>query len=135
MLPLGGLPHSPCVNLRLDGPGRVLVHHGSVDAKLESDGDTRGSLSRELLERARRVVPALEGAKAERVRVGVRLMPVDALPCLGAVAELPGYYEAVTHSGVTLSPLLGRLLAKEILTGEADALVAQFRPDGFTRAR
>jgi len=134
--PVGRLLHSPCVNLRLDGPpGRVLVHHGSVDAKLESDGDTRGSLSRELLERARRVVPALEGAKVERVPVGVRLMPVDGLPCVVAVAEFPGYYEAITHSGVTLGPLLGRLLAKEILTGEADALVAPFRPDRFTSAR
>ncbi|MBD0356042.1 MAG: FAD-binding oxidoreductase [Rubrobacter sp.] len=91
------------------------------------------SLSRELLERARRVVPTLEGAKVEDVRVGVRPMPEDGLPCVGAVSELPGYYEAVTHSGVTLGPLLGRLLAREILGGEVDSLISLFRPARFAR--
>ncbi|MDP8974517.1 MAG: FAD-binding oxidoreductase, partial [Actinomycetota bacterium] len=51
------------------------------------------------------------------------------------VAELPGYYEAVTHSGVTLGPLLGRLLAQEILSGEVDDLISPFRPDRFAHAR
>jgi glycine/D-amino acid oxidase-like deaminating enzyme len=132
--PIGRLLHTPRVNLRPDGPGYVLVHHDSVDRKL--DGDTRRDyLCRELLGRARRVVPALEGAKVEEARIGVRPMPEDGLPCVGAVAELPGYYEAVTHSGVTLGPLLGRLLAQEILSGEVGALISPFRPDRFARAR
>ena len=132
--PIGRLLHSPCVNLRPDGPGYVLVHHNSVDRELDGDSG-RDSSCRELLVRARRVVPALEGAKVEETRVGVRPMPEDGLPCVGTVAELPGYYEAVTHSGVTLGPLLGRLLAQEILSGEVDALVSPFRPDRFARAR
>lgn len=132
--PIGRLLHSPRVNLRSDGPGYVLVHHGSVDRELDG-GARRDSLCRELLGRARRVVPALEGAKVEEARVGVRPMPEDGLPCVGAVAELPGYYEAVTHSGVTLGPLLGRLLAREILSGEVDDLISPFRPDRFARAR
>jgi glycine/D-amino acid oxidase-like deaminating enzyme len=44
-----------------------------------------------------------------------------------------GYYEAVTHSGVTLGPLIGRVLAREVLTGEVDALIVPFRPDRFAR--
>lgn len=60
-------------------------------------------------------------------------MPEDGLPCVGAVSWLPGYYEAVAHSGVTLGPLLGRLLAREILDGEVDALVAPFRPARYAR--
>ena len=44
---------------------------------------------------------------------------------------VPGYYEAVTHSGVTLGPLLGRLLAREILEGEVDPLLSSYRPDRF----
>ena len=39
--------------------------------------------------------------------------------------------EAVTHSGITLGPLVGRLLAREMLTGEVDPLIAPFRPDRF----
>jgi glycine/D-amino acid oxidase-like deaminating enzyme len=133
--PIGRIVHSPHVNLRPDGQGHMIVHHGSIDEKLESDAETRDSLCRELLARARRVVPALEGAKVEDVRVGVRPIPEDGRPCVGAVPALPGYYEAVTHSGVTLGPLLGRLLAREILTGEVDALISPFRPDRFARGR
>jgi glycine/D-amino acid oxidase-like deaminating enzyme len=128
---LGRLVHSPHVNLRPDGPGHVLVHHGSIDEKIESGTETEDSLSRELLERAQRVIPALEEAKVEDVRVGVRSMPEDGLPCVGAVLKLGGYYEAVTHSGVTLGPLLGRLFAREIIDGEVDTLLAPFRPDRF----
>ena len=133
---IGRLVHSQYVNLRPDGPGRVVLNHGWADQKLESDNArTEDSLSQELLEHARRVVPALESAKVEEVRVGVRPMPEDGRSCVGAVAELPGYYEAVTHSGVTLGPLLGRLLAWEILSGEVDDLISPFRPDRFARAR
>jgi glycine/D-amino acid oxidase-like deaminating enzyme len=52
---------------------------------------------------------------------------------VGAVSAVPGYYEAVTHSGVTLGPLVGSLLAREILTGKVDAAIFPFRPDRFAR--
>ena len=130
---IGRIVHSPYVNLRPDTLGRVVVHHGSIDQKLKDNGVSGDSLSHELLERARRVVPSLEGAKVEDVRVGIRPMPEDGLPCVGVVSQLPGYYEAVTHSGVTLGPLLGRLLAREILDEEVDGLISPFRPDRFAR--
>jgi glycine/D-amino acid oxidase-like deaminating enzyme len=44
---------------------------------------------------------------------------------------IPGYFEAVTHSGVTLGPLLGRLLAQTVATGQTDPLLAPFSPDRF----
>jgi glycine/D-amino acid oxidase-like deaminating enzyme len=131
--PIGRIVHSPYVNLRPDASGRVVVHHSSIDQKLEDAGALEDSLCRELLESARRVVPALENAKVEDVRIGVRPMPEDGLPCVGSVPEIPGYYEAVTHSGVTLGPLLGRLLAREILADEVDGLISPFRPDRFAR--
>lgn len=131
--PLRRILHSEGANIRPDGPGRVLVHHGSIDRELEDAIKTKGSLGSELLERARLVIPALENAKIEDARVGVRPMPEDGLSCVGAVSPVPGYYEAVTHSGVTLGPLVGRLLAREVLTGEVDPLIAPFRPDRFAR--
>ena len=133
--PIDRLVHSPHANLRPDGPGCVLVHHGSVDQELESYAEKRDRLGRELLERARRVVPALAGAGVEGLQSGARPVPEDGLPCVGAVAGIPGYCEAVTHSGVTLGPLLGRLLAREILAGEVDPLLTLFRPDRFAHAR
>ncbi|MGB3635610.1 MAG: FAD-binding oxidoreductase [Rubrobacteraceae bacterium] len=124
------LIHTPRVNLRPDRPGHVLLHHGSVDEKL-ADGEPVELLGSELLERARGLVPSLGGGEVEGVRVGTRPIPSDGYPCVGGVADLPGYYEAVTHSGVTLGPLIGRLLAQEILTGEVDPLLVPFDPDRF----
>jgi glycine/D-amino acid oxidase-like deaminating enzyme len=128
--PLRHLMHTPRINLRPDGPGYVLLHHDSVDEKLTDDfAGTEDPLCAELLERARDVLPAL--AEVVEARFGLRPVPADGHSCVGALHEIPGYYEAVTHSGVTLGPLVGRLLAREILTGEVDPLIAPFRPDRF----
>jgi glycine/D-amino acid oxidase-like deaminating enzyme len=50
---------------------------------------------------------------------------------VGAVPSVPGYYEAVSHSGITLGPVIGQLLASEILSGMRDELLADFRPERF----
>ena len=131
--PLRRLMHTPLVNVRPDGPGYVLLHHDSVDAKLTYDfAGMEDPLCAELLERARRVFPALAEAEVVEARFGLRPVPADGHSCVGALSEVPGYYEAVTHSGVTLGPIVGWLLAREILTGEVDPLIAPFRPDRFT---
>ncbi|HEX6709124.1 MAG TPA: FAD-dependent oxidoreductase [Rubrobacter sp.] len=131
--PLGRLMHTPRVNVRPDGQGYVLLHHDSVDARLTDDfAGAEDPLCAELLERARRVLPALAEAEVVEARFGLRPVPADGHSCVGALPEVPGYYEAVTHSGVTLGPLVGRLLARELLTGEVDPLIAPFRPDRFS---
>jgi glycine/D-amino acid oxidase-like deaminating enzyme len=38
---------------------------------------------------------------------------------------------AVSHSGVTLAPVLGRLVATEVATQTADGVLAPFRPGRF----
>ena len=131
--PMSRILRSQRVNLRPDGPGCVLVHHRSIDEEFKSSEAAKDNLCSKLVERARHVVPKLEGARVGDVRIGVRFIPEDGLPCIGAVPSVPGYYEAVTHSGVTLGPLVGRLLADEILTRKVDPLIAPFRPDRFVR--
>ncbi len=134
--PLSHLLHTPHINLRPDGPGYVLIHHDSIDEKLTDDfAGVEDPLCAELLQRARRVLPALEEAEIVEARFGMRPVPADGHSCVGGLSRLPGYYEAVTHSGVTLGPLVGRLLAREILTGEVDPLIAPFRPDRFADTR
>jgi glycine/D-amino acid oxidase-like deaminating enzyme len=130
--PLRHLMHTPRINVRPDGPEYVLVHHDSVDERLSDDfAGTEDPLCAELLKRARLVLPALGEAEVVEARFGMRPVPADGHSCVGALSEIPGYYEAVTHSGVTLGPLIGRLLAREILTGEIDPLIAPFRADRF----
>jgi glycine/D-amino acid oxidase-like deaminating enzyme len=130
--PLRHLMHTPRINVRPDGDGYVLLHHDSIDELLTGDfAGFEDPLCAELLQRARLVLPALEEAEIVEARFGMRPVPADGHSCVGALSEIPGYYEAVTHSGVTLGPLLGRLLAREILNGEVDPLIAPFRPDRF----
>jgi glycine/D-amino acid oxidase-like deaminating enzyme len=130
--PLRHLMHTPRINVRPDGPGYVQLHHDSVDERLTDDfAGTEDPLCAELLERARLVHQALEEAEVVEARFGMRPVPADGYSCVGALSAIPGYYEAVTHSGVTLGPLIGRLLAREILIGEVDPLIAPFRADRF----
>jgi glycine/D-amino acid oxidase-like deaminating enzyme len=130
--PLRHLMHTPRINVRPDGPGYILLHHDSIDERLTDDfAGTGDLLCAELLERARLVLPALGEAEVAEARFGMRPVPADGHSCVGALSEIPGYYEAVTHSGVTLGPLIGRLLAREILTGEVDPLIAPFRANRF----
>lgn len=133
--PIRRVIHTPAVNLRPDGPGRVLLHHDSTDAELGDvhEIDARDPLVQRLVDAATAVAPALGGATFHDARIGVRPITIDGYPSVGALPGVNGYYEAVTHSGVTLGPLLGRLLAAEILSGVADPVLATFRPERFGR--
>ncbi|MEV8403367.1 NAD(P)/FAD-dependent oxidoreductase [Streptomyces niveus] len=64
-------------------------------------------------------------------RVGVRPMPADGEPIVGPVAGIPGLYVAVLHAAVTLAPAVGRLVARELLDGAPELLLAGCRLDRF----
>jgi glycine/D-amino acid oxidase-like deaminating enzyme len=120
------------VSLRPDGPGRVVVRSNQVDELLAAAADPAppavlDELGEDLLRRAGAAVPALAGATALSTRVGWRVLPAGGHPNVGGAPGLPGYYQAVSHSGVILAPLLGRLLTAEILTGRVDDLLVPFR--------
>ncbi|HZO89561.1 MAG TPA: FAD-binding oxidoreductase [Chthonomonadaceae bacterium] len=89
-----------------------------------------------LLRRAAQALPnlpveALMGSLA--ARVCVRPVPADGLPIVGEIPGLKGVYMAVTHSGITLGPLLARLLAEEMVIGRPSPLLAPYRPERFLR--
>jgi glycine/D-amino acid oxidase-like deaminating enzyme len=128
------LLHSTEVNLRLEGAGRVMLHADDVDARLDGERTTE-NLGAELLRRAAAVLPALADTSVERVDVGIRSRPADGLPVVGPVEGLDGLYVVCTHSGVTLAPLLGRLVAAEVTRGEEDRRLAPFRPRRLLRGR
>ncbi|WP_433222965.1 NAD(P)/FAD-dependent oxidoreductase [Dactylosporangium sp. CS-047395] len=64
-------------------------------------------------------------------RTAARPMPVDGEPIVGPVAGVPGLYVAVLHSAITLAPAVGRLVARELLDGTAEPLLAGCRLDRF----
>ena len=67
----------------------------------------------------------------EAVRIAIRPIPGDQLSAIGPMPRTSGYYIAVTHSGVTMSPFLGAVVADEIVGGRQRAELADFRPARF----
>lgn len=130
---LRSLVHTTGVNLRPDGGSRVKMASFGIDTLLEWDTpqETLREYAEEILKRARTILPALEGGAVDSYTVGIRALTKDGLPAIGPISGLDGFYTIVTHSGVTMGPFLGRIAAKEILGGEADNRIADFRPDRF----
>ena len=75
--------------------------------------------------------PALEQAAAAHTRIGVRPMPEDGLPIVGPLSAVPQVYVVATHSGITLGPYLGDLVAREVVLGAQQAELEPYRPQRF----
>jgi glycine/D-amino acid oxidase-like deaminating enzyme len=127
--------HTPGVYMRPEGNGRVLIGSNEIDASLADlprgapEPGPYAAPARELLGRAQARLPDLAGVDVESVRLCWRPMPGDDLSAVGPLAAVPGYYLALTHSGVTLAPILAESIVAEMTTGEADPLLQAFRPD------
>lgn len=85
-----------------------------------------------VLDRACRAVPALAGARVLRAWAGLRPMSPDGLPIYGAVPDVPGFYIAVGHSGITLAPITGQVFLDIITTGRTSLPVEPYSLARFT---
>lgn len=130
-VPLRRVLHTPDMGLRPSASGRaVLAGDGGGSRVPRTDCGIFG-LGPNLLERARKVFPAMVDVPLERVRVGVRPLPADGLTVAGFAESVPGVYVVVTHSGVTLAQYLARLIATEVLCQSEIPELADFRPARF----
>lgn len=118
------------INVRPRRDGSMFVQIPSVEARTE-EGE-----SPKLLEEVRAVMEAeLESLFGQRISVdrvifSGRSFPEDGLSIVGYLDEHHRAYSLVTHSGMTMAPLLGRLVANEV-RGEESPLLSAFRPSRF----
>ncbi len=133
--------HGPGYHLRPDGGGRIMLgseQHDQAAAaavlpaapgspRVPGDGAELARAGAALLREGAGLLPALGLARVEAVRVGMRPMPPDGLPLIGPVPGAANVYAVVSHSGVTLGPLWGRVVAAE-LTGTPDPRLEPYRP-------
>jgi glycine/D-amino acid oxidase-like deaminating enzyme len=128
---IGRVLHAPEIALRPDDAGRGFLLARSVESALDKPGHASSELVETVTRLAARVVPDFATAAVVDARVGHRAIPRDGFPSIGKAADIHGYYEAVTHSGITLGPIVGRTLSAEILYGRIDPLVSTFRASRF----
>jgi sarcosine oxidase subunit beta len=119
----------PLHNQRQTESGNILI--GSTHESVGMDTSTTWDAAREIARRVVRLIPALADLSVIRQFSGVRPMPVDGLPFLGPVQRIPGLYISVSHSGITLAPVHGKVISDLIVDGETDVPIAQYRPDRF----
>ena len=95
--------------------------------------ELRSSHGERILNRIARFLPAAQAVPLDRLTLGFRPMPIDELPVMGALPAAPDIHVAVTHSGVTLAPIVGRLTAEEVLQGSRVDWFAPYRPERFVQ--
>lgn len=121
---------SPLVHARPDGAGRLMLHRNEIDATIAADRVPDAAMPEawDMMERAIRLFPSIGKVMPEAVRITERPIPRDGLSAVGPMPRVEGYYVVVTHSGVTLAPLLGAAVADEVARGRERAELAPFRP-------
>lgn len=138
---------SPALLMRFTAPPglvRTLVATPHLEVREATDGHLlvaagyHGELDHDDLWRAgemmlRRLTATFDAQEVTlvSVRLGARPMPADGLPITGPVPGVGGVYIAVMHSGVTLAPTAGRLIASEIVDGVEAPELAGLRPARF----
>ena len=125
--------HAPGVNIRPDGAGRLMMASAVTDAQTgpERPASASSPPAMTLMSEAARLIPALGGMKPEATRTMLRSIPLDDVAVLGTFPHVENFYLCVTHSGVTLAPLLGKLVAEEAVLGQATTDLEPFRPTRF----
>ena len=132
----------PGVHMHQRADGRLVVGEEAGPPANEAHaarlaGQPKAFPTREIaLEHAERMrvaalkyVPRLGPLTFEDVRICHRPMPLDGYPVLGVSPSRPDVYLAVTHSGVTLAPVVGALVAQEIMRDSPAEALMDFRPD------
>ncbi|WP_058973288.1 NAD(P)/FAD-dependent oxidoreductase [Type-D symbiont of Plautia stali] len=121
---------APQLNVRPDGGGRLLLQALELDdlADPAAPPSTQSAIAEQFRERYQSLFADAGELQIEKIVVGQRARPADGLPAMGYVTPQQRVYVAVTHSGITLSPLIGRLVAEELVQDHASDLLADFRP-------
>ncbi|KAM0546933.1 hypothetical protein ACHAPJ_010591 [Fusarium lateritium] len=109
---------------------------GVIRAGCENPGDDPGDdpeqTARDVFAQVQQTLAGGSKLELDHYTVGNKPTPEDGLPIIGP-AGLDALSVAVMHSGVTNAAIVGKLLSRQILMGEADPALVNFRLDRFAR--
>lgn len=123
------------VHIRPTPDGGLLLGADDTDGAAMFPEDSTGirDAAITLLERTHALIPQFPGVDLvdeSELKIGVRPVPADGHSIVSALPGSPQLFVACTHSGVTLGPAIGTLLAEELATGKRPT---QLEPFGFGR--
>lgn len=128
------------IHQRLDGRIVLGEQEGAPDTEAHAERlktrptkfphpDFASQHAMQILTIAEQYVPGILDAEIEDVYIGWRPLPLDGHPVLGPSPANPNAYLAIMHSGVSLAPIVGDVVAKEIVTGESAEVLSEYRPN------
>ncbi len=120
---LRGLVMTPGLHVRQTAEGRLVAGTDFAGADPLGRPD---ELAGELHRKVQALVKGAEQVELDFHTVGYRPTPADGFPAIGRPLMRDGLYAAVTHSGITLAPIIGCFAAKEIIEGQRDPLLAPY---------
>jgi glycine/D-amino acid oxidase-like deaminating enzyme len=127
---LNGLVMAVELHVRQTREGRLVA--GSDFGGADPGGDPKRAAD-ELFARLKALLNDGDKLEMDFYTNGRRPTPSDGVSAVGRIDGVEGLYISVTHSGITLAPVLGALGAREILGGARDPLLAPFSPNRLLR--
>ncbi|UCF92885.1 MAG: FAD-binding oxidoreductase [Desulfobacterales bacterium] len=115
--------------------GQVLI--GVTNENVGENTGVTTAMIASRVRQALRILPVLKQATGIRCTAALRPMPPDRLPIYQKMDAVRDFYVTVGHSGITLAPVTGKVLADLITTGHTDIpldpyRVERFKPQGAT---
>lgn len=127
--PLPPLFHHVISETKQTPRGNVLLGKTEEEVELDRRNTVEGMQS--IAQKAARRFPFLRTTHIIRAYAGIRPMPHDGLPILGPVEGIEGFLLATMHSGITLSPVVGKLISELIVTGKPSLSLQEYALSRF----
>lgn len=108
--------------------GKLLIGYSKEHDGYNTETNIKTTIS--TAKQAVKMIPRLKQVRILRNFAGVRPIPKDGLPILGEVPDYDGLYVAVTHSGYTLAPYIGKRMA-ELLLGYSSPIHPSYHISRF----
>ena len=120
-------------NIKQTSSGTIVIGATRESGTLETVTTVAGT--REILGWAVRLIPALANARLLRSWSGIRPVPPDGYPIISKVEGVEGLLLAVMHRGVTLAPVVGRILTDLVVAGSTGHDIDPYRLSRFLNSR
>jgi glycine/D-amino acid oxidase-like deaminating enzyme len=113
-------------------PPDIPAHRDIRDHPLDFPSEAlRAYHGNRILGKIGNFLPGIRNVELGRLTLGFRPVPLDEFPVMGVLPTVSNIHVAVTHSGVTLAPIIGRYTAEEVLRGVRVEMLAPYRPERF----